>query len=330
MNGAQTENQGPEPASLKQEVAGQPHDEPNSQPISRSPAPSSEAAEDDDSAAASGDANTGRWTKAEHQLFMEALKLYGKDWKKVQQHVGTRTTTQARSHAQKYFGKLDRQTKNKDEGSSASKSAPAPLPAHPVPVPAAAPAGAEPAGEELPSTSRSNSPSSVSKSLPLETSPTKRQGRKRLRGPFKPGKRPIKCDSTLPIPQKLPKTEPSEAERPLPPPLQPLVGEELPGFGPLGMERLMRCHSVAADFVTGLDELEPIALRSYVPDTLSVHERSQIEGDFDLGPFPPVTAATTRLGEPEREEEPGEKKEDWEVGRGVSISSGIAAVFGGN
>jgi hypothetical protein len=39
---------------------------------------------------------------------LEALKLYGKNWKKVQQHVTTRTSTQARSHAQKFFVKLDR------------------------------------------------------------------------------------------------------------------------------------------------------------------------------------------------------------------------------
>lgn len=39
---------------------------------------------------------------------MEALKLYGKNWKKVQLHVNTRTSTQARSHAQKFFVKLER------------------------------------------------------------------------------------------------------------------------------------------------------------------------------------------------------------------------------
>lgn len=52
--------------------------------------------------------NQGRWSKAEHCRFLEALKLYGKNWKKVQQQVQTRTSTQARSHAQKFFVKLDR------------------------------------------------------------------------------------------------------------------------------------------------------------------------------------------------------------------------------
>lgn len=45
--------------------------------------------------------NTGRWSNDEHKLFLEAIDLYGRDWKKVQDHVGTRTSTQARSHAQK-------------------------------------------------------------------------------------------------------------------------------------------------------------------------------------------------------------------------------------
>ena len=34
------------------------------------------------------------------------MKLYGKEWKKVEEHVGTRSSTQARSHAQKFFVKL--------------------------------------------------------------------------------------------------------------------------------------------------------------------------------------------------------------------------------
>ena len=50
----------------------------------------------------------GRWTCEEHQKFLEALKLYGKNWKLVQKYVGTRSATQARSHAQKYFAKLEK------------------------------------------------------------------------------------------------------------------------------------------------------------------------------------------------------------------------------
>jgi SHAQKYF class myb-like DNA-binding protein len=31
--------------------------------------------------------NQGRWNKAEHCKFLEALKIFGKNWKKVQIHV---------------------------------------------------------------------------------------------------------------------------------------------------------------------------------------------------------------------------------------------------
>lgn len=41
--------------------------------------------------------------------------MFGKEWRKVQQHVGTRTSTQARSHAQKFFVKLDKKGKNLDD-----------------------------------------------------------------------------------------------------------------------------------------------------------------------------------------------------------------------
>ena len=74
---------------------------------------------------------TGRWTDEEHERFEEgknltsathfviteiqifktkltfnlttilAIRLYGKNWKKVTQHVGTRISAQVRSHAQK-------------------------------------------------------------------------------------------------------------------------------------------------------------------------------------------------------------------------------------
>lgn len=37
---------------------------------------------------------------------MSALKLYGRDWKKVEEMVKTRSSTQARSHAQKFFQRM--------------------------------------------------------------------------------------------------------------------------------------------------------------------------------------------------------------------------------
>jgi SHAQKYF class myb-like DNA-binding protein len=60
------------------------------------------------------DGVSGRWSTEEHEKFLEALELFGKDWKKVQFHVGTRTTTQTRSHAQKYFAKTQKTVTSKD------------------------------------------------------------------------------------------------------------------------------------------------------------------------------------------------------------------------
>lgn len=42
----------------------------------------------------------------EHVRFLEALKSFGKNWKKVEEHVASRTSTQARSHAQKFFANI--------------------------------------------------------------------------------------------------------------------------------------------------------------------------------------------------------------------------------
>jgi len=52
---------------------------------------------------------TGRWTKEEHQRFVEGLRKFGKNWKKVEEYVGTRSGPQIRSHAQKFFIRLDRE-----------------------------------------------------------------------------------------------------------------------------------------------------------------------------------------------------------------------------
>ena len=49
---------------------------------------------------------TGRWKLDEHQRFVEAIIKYGNDWKQVQKCVKTRSSTQARSHAQKFFIKI--------------------------------------------------------------------------------------------------------------------------------------------------------------------------------------------------------------------------------
>jgi len=52
----------------------------------------------------------GRWTKEEHLSFLESIRLYGKDWRKIEEHVGSRTCSQIRSHAQKYFLRVEKET----------------------------------------------------------------------------------------------------------------------------------------------------------------------------------------------------------------------------
>ncbi|OWZ10741.1 hypothetical protein PHMEG_00016364 [Phytophthora megakarya] len=50
----------------------------------------------------------GRWTKREHELFLEGLQRFGKSWKKISSLVHTRTLVQIRTHAQKYLQKQTR------------------------------------------------------------------------------------------------------------------------------------------------------------------------------------------------------------------------------
>ncbi|KAK7837093.1 protein cca1 [Quercus suber] len=50
-----------------------------------------------------------RWTEDEHNRFLEALKLYGRAWQRIEEHIGTKTAVQIRSHAQKFFSKLEKE-----------------------------------------------------------------------------------------------------------------------------------------------------------------------------------------------------------------------------
>ncbi|KAA0153511.1 hypothetical protein FNF29_00295 [Cafeteria roenbergensis] len=64
-----------------------------------------------DGQASSRAMNRGRWTKAEHEAFVAALRVHGQVWKLVQEQVGTRDIVQVRTHAQKYFQRLAKEGK---------------------------------------------------------------------------------------------------------------------------------------------------------------------------------------------------------------------------
>ncbi|KAK4529666.1 hypothetical protein CCYA_CCYA02G0523 [Cyanidiococcus yangmingshanensis] len=50
------------------------------------------------------------WSEQEHSRFLEALELYGfRDVRAIAEHVATRTATQVRTHAQKYYLRLARE-----------------------------------------------------------------------------------------------------------------------------------------------------------------------------------------------------------------------------
>jgi len=59
----------------------------------------------------------GRWSPDEHKKFLEAIDLFKtynqktKDWKSVAEYVGSRYTTQCRTHAQKWWKKQQKKKK---------------------------------------------------------------------------------------------------------------------------------------------------------------------------------------------------------------------------
>ncbi|GAA0166572.1 chromatin/chromatin-binding, or -regulatory protein [Lithospermum erythrorhizon] len=69
------------------------------------------------------------WSELEHDKFLEALQLFDRDWKKIEAFIGSKSVIQIRSHAQKYFLKVQK--------SGAKEHVPPPRPkrkaAHPYP-----------------------------------------------------------------------------------------------------------------------------------------------------------------------------------------------------
>ncbi|XP_044504458.1 protein REVEILLE 1-like isoform X2 [Mangifera indica] len=78
-----------------------------------------------------------RWTEEEHKKFLEALKLYGRAWRKIEEHVGTKTAVQIRSHAQKFFSKVVRESSSSNTSPLEPVEIPPPRPkrkpVHPYP-----------------------------------------------------------------------------------------------------------------------------------------------------------------------------------------------------
>ena len=66
--------------------------------------------------------SAGRWKSDEHKRFIDAIIRYGNNWRQVQKYVGTRSNTQTRSHAQKFFEKLKRSQLFKRENYYFSKN----------------------------------------------------------------------------------------------------------------------------------------------------------------------------------------------------------------
>ncbi|CAM0903197.1 unnamed protein product [Alopecurus aequalis] len=68
-----------------------------------------------------------KWTEDEHKLFLEAMQLHGRAWRRIQEHIGTKTAVQIRSHAQKFFTKVIRESSGDSCKSSSGAAAEAPI-----------------------------------------------------------------------------------------------------------------------------------------------------------------------------------------------------------
>lgn len=69
-------------------------------------------------------ANTGRWTEAEHKLFLQGLETFPyRAWKKIATLIKTRTVVQIRTHAQKYYQKLEKEEARMKEREAQDRAA---------------------------------------------------------------------------------------------------------------------------------------------------------------------------------------------------------------
>ena len=55
--------------------------------------------------AATGTRRKSSWSDGEHAKFIEAIRIYGKDWKKIEKHVGTKSYQQIVTHSKEFINK---------------------------------------------------------------------------------------------------------------------------------------------------------------------------------------------------------------------------------
>ena len=84
----------------------------DNQPSSQNQQQQSQSNQQDDAKKAS----SRYWTADEHNRFLEGLRLFGqKDIKSISRHVGTRSATQVRTHAQKYYLRIERERQKAEQ-----------------------------------------------------------------------------------------------------------------------------------------------------------------------------------------------------------------------
>jgi SHAQKYF class myb-like DNA-binding protein len=68
----------------------------------------------------------GRWSEEEHKVFLQGLAKHGKQWKIIAGMIGTRTVVQVRTHAQKYFQRMERAQNGGSSSAAINKASSSP------------------------------------------------------------------------------------------------------------------------------------------------------------------------------------------------------------